>query len=300
MELEIMGLSKRYKRKDNLALDNVSMKISKGVYGLLGENGAGKTTLMKIVATITSPTSGKVLYDGKDISKCGDEFRSKLGYLSQSTKLQPQLTAPEFLDYMCLLKGIKDKNIRHEEVEKHLELVGLQNEKKKKLSAYSGGMLRRIGIAHAFLGHPECVIIDEPTSGLDPVERVYFRNLLSRLGTQMTIIVSTHIIADVESICENVGILKQGKLIYHGSANELVHASEGVMWEERFKCESPDKAEGMMQKLQLKCTVISVKYENQDMLVHYCAEKPLTSDATLVPTNLEAAYFGKIGGREHL
>lgn len=198
--IEIKNLSKIYPRGKKKALDNVNIEIPKGIFGLIGRNGAGKTTLMRIIATVMDASGGSVLIDGKELKDCKDEFRSSLGYLPQSTKLMPRLNIVEFLDYVCIMKGIKDKKERKEKIAAAIQTVGLVGEEKKRLGKYSGGMLRRAGIAQAIIGDPQVLIIDEPTTGLDPEERLYFLNLLSRIAMDRTIIFSTHITADSKTV----------------------------------------------------------------------------------------------------
>ena len=188
MKIEIKNLTKIYPRGKKKALNGVNIEIGQGIFGLIGRNGAGKTTLMRIVATIMDATDGEIYFDGKELKANKDEFRSSLGYLPQSTKLMPRMNIVEFLDYVCILKGIKNKAERKERIASAIETVGLVGEEKKRLGKYSGGMLRRAGIAQALIGDPKVLIIDEPTTGLDPEERLYFLNLLSKIAMERTII----------------------------------------------------------------------------------------------------------------
>ena len=182
MNIEIKNLTMRYPRADKKALDSVTITIPEGIYGLIGRNGAGKTTLMRILATVLDATEGEILVDGRELTAARSQFRTSLGYLPQSTKLMPRLNIVEFLDYVCILKGIQDKTERRERIAAVIETVGLKGEEKKRLGRYSGGMLRRAGIAQVLIGDPKVLIIDEPTTGLDPEERLYFLNLLSRIA----------------------------------------------------------------------------------------------------------------------
>ena len=204
MNIEIKNITKIYPRGKKKALNGVNITIGEGIFGLIGRNGAGKTTLMRIVATIMDATDGEIYFDGKELNANKDEFRSSLGYLPQSTKLMPQLNIVEFLDYVCIMKGIKNKSERQSRIAAAIETVGLVGEEKKRLRNYSGGMLRRAGIAQALIGDPKVLIIDEPTTGLDPEERLYFLNLLSKIARDRTIIFSTHITADIEHLCQNI------------------------------------------------------------------------------------------------
>ena len=190
MKIEIKNLTKIYPRGKKKALNGVNIEIGQGIFGLIGRNGAGKTTLMRIVATIMDATDGEIYFDGKELKANKDEFRSSLGYLPQSTKLMPRMNIVEFLDYVCILKGIKNKEERKTRIASAIETVGLVGEEKKRLGKYSGGMLRRAGIAQALIGDPKVLIIDEPTTGLDPEERLYFLNLLSKIAMERTMTTS--------------------------------------------------------------------------------------------------------------
>ena len=211
MKIEIKNLTKVYPRGKKKALNGVNIEIGQGIFGLIGRNGAGKTTLMRIVATIMDATDGEIWFDGKELKANKDEFRSSLGYLPQSTKLMPRMNIVEFLDYVCILKGIKNKEERKTRIASAIETVGLVGEEKKRLGKYSGGMLRRAGIAQALIGDPKVLIIDEPTTGLDPEERLYFLNLLSKIAMERTIIFSTHITADIEHLCNNICVWSRAR-----------------------------------------------------------------------------------------
>ncbi len=288
MNLTIEHLSKTYSH-GTPALQDVGFSIDGGVFGLLGRNGAGKTTLMRILATAMKPSGGRVLFDGKETGAHLKEFRSSLGYLPQSSALLPGMNLYEFLDYMCVLKGITKKSRRVDEIDRCVQIVGLQDEKKKRLRKYSGGMLRRAGIAQALLGSPNLLIIDEPTTGLDPEERLYFLNLLSRISFAQTTLLSTHIIHDIESICENVCVLEQGKLLYAGSTSELIRQQENRVWQ--TVCE-PGAEEALKQRL----TVVSVSYNAGRPTVRYLSDFPVADGSEPVAATLEDAYIGTLGG----
>lgn len=211
MELIIDRVSKVYKNK--IAVDNISIKIEQGVYGLLGANGAGKTTLMRIVCGILKPTNGKVSFDGIDVSE--ELYRSELGYLPQYFGYYPEFTGKDFLLYMAALKGLGKSQAVYKANEL-LEYVSLDEVGKNKIKTYSGGMKQRLGIAQALLNNPKILILDEPTAGLDPKERVRFRDLISELGKNSIVILSTHIVSDVEKIADEILMMKDGKLIYKG------------------------------------------------------------------------------------
>lgn len=209
MELVIDRVSKQY--KNHIAVDRISAKLQKGVYGLLGENGAGKTTLMRMICGILKPTSGTISFDGMDVGEEG--YRSVLGYLPQDFGYYPEFTGQDFLLYMAALKGMTKPQAKKKAAEL-LQLVSLQDVAKKKTKTYSGGMKQRLGIAQALLGQPKLLVLDEPTAGLDPKERVRFRNLIEDLGKESIVLLSTHIVSDIEHIADTVLIMKGGQLIY--------------------------------------------------------------------------------------
>lgn len=215
MELVIDRVSKQY--KNHIAVDRISLKLQKGVYGLLGENGAGKTTLMRMICGILKPTSGTISFDGMDVSE--ESYRSVLGYLPQDFGYYPEFTGLDFLLYMAALKGLTKPQAKQRTTEL-LQLVSLQNVAKKKIKTYSGGMKQRLGIAQALLGQPALLVVDEPTAGLDPKERVRFRNLMEALGKESVVLLSTHIVSDIEYIADTVLIMKSGKLIYQDKWTE--------------------------------------------------------------------------------
>ncbi|MDE6615646.1 MAG: ABC transporter ATP-binding protein [Lachnospiraceae bacterium] len=216
MELIADRLSKQYKNK--IAVDRVSVGFTKGVYGLLGANGAGKTTFMRMLCGILSPTSGTVTFDGIDSGE--EEYRNILGYLPQDFGYYPSFTAWDFLMYMSALKGF-DKKSAHKRVEELLDFVSLSGVAKKKIKTYSGGMKQRLGIAQALLNHPKILVMDEPTAGLDPKERVRFRNVIENTGKESIVILSTHIVSDVEHIADYILMMKDGKLVFNAPSSEI-------------------------------------------------------------------------------
>src|SRR3954471_4675361 len=229
MKLTIEGVGKRYKW-DFWGLRDFSLELEAGVLGLLGPNGAGKSTLMRILATITRPTEGRVLWDGVDVVRSPDGLRGVLGYLPQDFGVYPNLNAVEFLEYMAAVKGLDGRAARAR-IEELLALVNLTEARKRPLGGYSGGMRQRIGIAQALLNDPRLLIVDEPTVGLDPEERVRFRNLLSDLGGERIVILSTHIVSDVEATANEIAIVDRGRLLTHAEPEALLRGVEGKVWE---------------------------------------------------------------------
>ncbi|NCB92558.1 MAG: ABC transporter ATP-binding protein [Clostridia bacterium] len=216
MELKVDRLTKQYKNK--IAVDRISITLKKGVYGLLGANGAGKTTWMRMLCGILTPTSGTISYDGIDVNT--EEYRELLGYLPQDFGYYPNFTGWDFLMYMASLKGL-DRKAAEQKIAELLELVSLSDIAKKKIKTYSGGMKQRLGIAQALLNDPKIMILDEPTAGLDPKERVRFRNLIEELGKDNIIILSTHIVSDVDKIADTILVMKEGQLIFRGKREEI-------------------------------------------------------------------------------
>ncbi len=229
MQLAIENLSKQY-RRDFYGLRDFTLRLGPGVLGLLGPNGAGKSTLMRMLATITKPTAGRVLWNGVDIAKSPDAIRSGLGYLPQDFGVYPNLNAVEFLEYMAAIKGL-DGGAARKRITELLELVNLTDARKRALGGYSGGMKQRVGIAQALLNDPKILIVDEPTVGLDPEERVRFRNLLSDLSGERIVILSTHIVSDVEATATDIAIINKARLIIHAAPEALLKEVAGKVWE---------------------------------------------------------------------
>ena len=288
MQIKIEGIEKNYARGRN-ALDSVSLEMANGVYGLIGRNGAGKTTLLRILATVLEPTEGEVAYDGLLLSKDKKEICKYIGYLPQSTQLMPYMDIRGFLDYMAVLKGIYDKKEREQEIDRCIRLVGLENEGRKKLKKYSGGMLRRAGIAQALLGEPKLLIVDEPTTGLDPEERKYFLSMLSRIAIDRTVVFSTHIISDIQDLCNEICILEKGKVSYRGRIEELVEKLEGRLWE---LCVDPRDEDKYKENLLLT----DVSAHGGMSYLRYVSDEKIYENAVGVKANLEDAYIYCLGG----
>lgn len=224
--LEIENVSKRFKA-GNYGVKDFSLNVPNGVLGLLGPNGAGKTTLMQMIATITRPTAGRILFQGTDIIRNPEFLRQRLGYLPQDFGIYENLTAIEFLSYFASLKGIHDQR----RIQEMLELVNLHTVAKRSVGGFSGGMKQRLGIAQALINDPELLIVDEPTAGLDPEERVRFRNILTDIGHSKLVILSTHIVSDIESIATEIAIMKNGSLVAFSAPEDLLRFAERKVWE---------------------------------------------------------------------
>jgi ABC-2 type transport system ATP-binding protein len=229
MRLVIDSVSKRYKG-DVWGLKDFSLTLEPGILGLVGPNGAGKSTLMRIVATITRPTEGRVTWNGEDIVRDPNRVRAVLGYLPQDFGVYPNLNAVEFLEYMAAIKGL-DRRTARQRIDALLQVVNLVDVRKQPLGGYSGGMKQRVGIAQALLNDPQLLIVDEPTAGLDPEERVRFRNLLSDLSGERIVILSTHIVSDVEAAATQIALIRQGRLLRSEAPEALLRAVEGKVWE---------------------------------------------------------------------
>ena len=243
--LEIRNVVKTY-GKDVRAVDDVSLNLTRGVVGLIGHNGAGKTSLMQMIATLTRPTSGQILFNGVDIVKTPDAIRRRLGFLPQDFGVYPNLSALEFMQYFAALKGVRDPaRIGH-----LLELVNLHEQAHRPAATFSGGMRRRLGIAQALLNDPDILIVDEPTAGLDPEERLRFRNLLSELGFKKLVIMSTHIVSDVESIASELAIMRSGKLIAFATPEAILDQARGQIWSARVDSNEYDSLRESVHVLQ--------------------------------------------------
>ena len=282
MKVEIQNLTKRFGQKT--AVDDVSLTLTSGVWGLIGANGAGKTTLMRMLAGILTPTSGRVLCDGADTRAMGEAWRDMLGYLPQHFGFYPEFTVADYLDYMAALKGL-EKTAAREKIEELCEILSLTRVYRNKIKKLSGGTQRRVGIAQAMLNDPEVLILDEPTSGLDPGERVRFRNLLSEFARDRIVLISTHIVSDVEYIAAENAVMKDGKLIDVGTTEQLLRAVEGKV----FTALVPD---GMLAQAEREVRVVSLKNEGGGRtLVRYVADAPLLGGSEIAEPRLEDLYL---------
>jgi len=277
--LRIESISKRF-RGGTLAVRDLSLEVADGVLGLLGPNGAGKTTLMQMIATITRPTGGRILFEGQDVAENPDELRRRLGYLPQDFGVYDNLTAAELLGYFASLKGVHDRD----KVRRMLEMVNLHTVANRTVGGFSGGMKQRLGIAQALINDPDLVIVDEPTAGLDPEERVRFRNILSELGFGKLVILSTHIVSDIESIATMIAIMDRGSLLALDTPEALLARARGSVWETVY---SSEELAGVRERLKISSAVrrsdgVHVRVVQRD--------KP-TADAVPVEPALEDAFL---------
>lgn len=282
MHIHIERLCKRYPGGVQ-ALHDVNLDISGGMFGLLGPNGAGKSTLMKILATLELPTSGSVAIDGADIQTHRKEIRESLGFLPQFFGVYPQLTGAEFLTYIAKLCGFAGRELRRS-VEDMLATVGLLEAGDRKVKTYSGGMLRRLGIAQAMIHQPRLLIIDEPTVGLDPEERIRFRNFLAEISRDKIIILSTHIVGDISSTCEDLALLAHGAVIFRGHPHALISEAAGKVWQ--VECEHMD-----FQKITDSMQIISSVPKERHVLLRVVGEPVDGFDFNEVEPTLEDAYM---------
>lgn len=283
MVISIRNLTKTYPKSPTPSLKDVTLDIPPGTFGLLGPNGAGKTTLIKILSTQMEPSSGQVLMDDLDLKTNRTEIRKRLGYLPQHFGTYPKLSAWEFLDYMALLGGLHNTKRRQGRVEEALNDVGLFDARNRESGTFSGGMMRRLGIAQAILADPEFLIVDEPTVGLDPEERIRFRGILARLGRDRAILISTHIVGDISSICEDVAILRAGELIFRGSPADLIFTAHGKTWE-------VEANESQFEMFAKTFRVVTVNIEGDVMRLRMVGDAEPPALATAVLPNLEDAY----------
>lgn len=282
MKLEICAVTKQY--KDKTAVDRVSLALTPGVWGLLGANGAGKTTLMRMIAGIQSPTKGEIRYDGVKIQDLGESYRDIFGYLPQEFGFYPGFCVWDYLEYVAALKGLSRQTSRRR-IRELLERLSLEEVGKKKIAKLSGGMRRRVGIAQALLNEPEILVLDEPTSGLDPGERVRFRNLLSEFASDRIVLISTHIVSDVEYIASRNAVMKEGKIIAEGTTGELLWDMEGKVW-------SAVIPEYDLRRYERLVQVVNIRNEEEGMVsIRYLADRPSVPESAGQTPRLEDLYL---------
>lgn len=289
MELRFENVSKIFGEVH--AVDHVTYTMSKGVYGLLGLNGAGKTTLMRMLCTVTSPTEGIITWNGNDIFKLGEKYRGKLGYLPQDFGYYPDLTVYDYLMYIASIKGLRPIAAKSRGSEL-LEQVGLKKYKKRKMKTLSGGMLRRVGIAQAMLNDPQILVLDEPTAGLDPNERIRFRNLISELSEERLVLLSTHIVSDIEFIANEIIMMKDGRFCYMGTSEQLISSMDLRVW----NCAVPkNEVNHYLEKYK----VGNIKTTSGGAELRILSKVPPTENAVREESTLEDAfllYFGEKAG----
>lgn len=286
MKLEIKTLSKQYSNGVHALID-VSLTINKGMFGLLGPNGAGKSTLMRILATLQDADSGSAILGEMDVLNDKEAVRKVLGYLPQEFGVYPRTSATDLLDHLALLKGFGNKNERKEMVSFLLNKVNLFEHRKKSVSSYSGGMRQRFGVAQCLIGTPKLVIVDEPTAGLDPGERNRFYNILSEIGENIIVILSTHIVQDVRELCTQMAILDKGKVLFSGNTDDALQQIKGKVWERKV-----DKAE--LSKFQSDYSIISSKLVGGKPLIHAFSETDLDNGFIRAEENLEDVFFANL------
>ena len=288
MELSLDRLTKHYGRK--IAVDCVSATLKPGVYGLLGANGAGKTTLMRMLCAILESTSGEVLFDGKEVTSLGARYRNILGYLPQDFGYYPNYTANEFLMYMAALKGIP-RHIAVKRVHELLKVVGLDHVASKRIKTFSGGMKQRVGIAQALLNNPKVLILDEPTAGLDPKERVRLRNLLADYAGNKIVILSTHIVSDVEAIADEILMMKDGRFILQGTVPQLIEKARGKVWELSVPAEQA-------RRWEAKTTVANFRHVGDQVVLRIISDVKPAPQAVPCEATLEDLYLFYFGAEK--
>ena len=269
------------------ALDGVALEVPRGMYGLLGPNGAGKSTLMRCIATLQTPTSGAIRFDGIDVVKTPEKLRETLGYLPQDFGVYPRVSAYDMLDHMAVLKGIASPRARKAVVERLLEQVNLWGVRKKALAGFSGGMRQRYGIAQALIGDPKLIIVDEPTAGLDPEERNRFLNLLAEIGENVVVILSTHIVEDVADLCQAMAVIAGGRIVRQGAPAGLIGDVRGRIW-----AKTVDRAElaGVRERFE----VISTRLSGGRTVVHVLSDADPGQGFAAHPGGLEDVYFSSL------
>lgn len=288
MELKIENVSKTYPNGVR-ALSNVSLTIGNGMFGLLGPNGAGKSTLMRTIAALQDPDDGNITFGDIDILEDKLSVRQVLGYLPQEFGLYPKVTALDFLDHLAVMKGVTNGKERKGLVESLLQQTNLWNVRKKRLGSFSGGMKQRFGIAQALIGNPKLIIVDEPTAGLDPTERYRFHNLLSEIGENVVVILSTHIVDDVSDLCHDMAIIHEGEVRIVGDPLDLVKKMEGKVW-------SMIREKSELELLEKTHSVISSRLYTGRLQVRLFSDSQPTEESEPVAPEIEDLYFSTING----
>ncbi|HKY32109.1 MAG TPA: ABC transporter ATP-binding protein [Candidatus Polarisedimenticolia bacterium] len=288
--LTIEHLSKTYPNGVR-ALDDVSLSIPPGMFGLLGPNGAGKSTLMRTIATLQDPDTGTIRLGDLDVLAGKDAVRRTLGYLPQEFGVYPKVSALEMLSHVAVLKGLVDSRLRKETVEAILHQTNLWDVRKRKLGTFSGGMRQRFGIAQALLGDPRLIIVDEPTAGLDPAERLRFNNMLSEIGENVVVILSTHIVEDVSDLCRRMAIISRGRVLLTGDPRTAIDGMRGRVWKKIIE-------RGQLGGYERDCTVISTRLVAGSTAIHVVAESRPDGSFEEVAPDLEDVYFSALKGHE--
>lgn len=286
--LELKNLSKTYPNGVK-ALHNISIKISSGMFGLLGPNGAGKSSMMRTIATLQDPDEGSIFFDKLNVLQNSKEFRKNLGYLPQEFGVYPRISAEQLLDHIATLKGITNKSERKNLVSHLLQKVNLYNKKNKNVKGFSGGMKQRIGIAQALIGNPKVLIVDEPTAGLDPGERNRFYDLISDIGENVIVILSTHIVDDVRELCTQMAIMNDGQIVFNGSPDEGINSLKGKVYEKQI-------ARSELKNYKEKYNVISNKLIGGKPVIHVLSEKLPDKTFKKIEPSLEDVFFTNIQG----
>jgi ABC-2 type transport system ATP-binding protein len=286
--LSIRNVSKTYANGVQ-ALNNISLDIPPGMYGLLGPNGAGKSTLMRTLATLQEPDEGQIFLGDIDVVNNKDAVRQTLGYLPQEFGLYPKAKAEDLLDYFAVLKGITNRTSRKEVVEALLKQTNLWEKRRQKLGGFSGGMKQRFGVAVALLGNPKLMIVDEPTAGLDPAERVRFLNLLSELGENSVVLLSTHIVADVSELCTRMAIINKGEILLEADPIKAIERLQGMIWRRVVE-------KSLFQQLEREHKIVSTKLLSGRTVVHIYSEEDPGNGFELVVPDLEDVYFTTMAG----
>lgn len=284
--IEIRKLTKRYGTQT--AVDRINLRFDRGIYALLGPNGAGKTTFLNMLMGAIAPDGGEILFDGASLARDRRAFNSCVGYLPQAPLFYKEFTGREFLDYVCVLKAVPKRG-RGEEIERALSEVNLSGAAGKRIGAYSGGMRQRLGIAQALLGDPKILVFDEPTAGLDPIERIRFRNTISRMSAEKTVLIATHIVPDVESIAQTVILMKDGVILDEASPETLIEGVDGKVWRTSVAVDDADRYLDTHR-------ISNIQLVNQQYTLRIVSDERPDERAEPVPPRLEEAYIYLTGG----